>query len=155
MSISTDHRVFDRHEFLTIARISRRDATLGDDFGRRPAAARDGDGNFIFIIFRDRPFSRAQNRAPKYPGAYIFNSVPHKRRSYVSLRDRSTNVTRDIPRSARMRHVSSSIYNCCPPRNFCVVEKRTLLLLRLSERPGRPRFVNNSLIKQISHFFCA
>lgn len=41
----------------------------------------------------------------------------------------------------------SSIYNCCPPRDFCVVEKRTLLL-RLSERPGRPRFVNNSLINE-------
>lgn len=57
------------------------------------------------------------------------------------------------PSLARMRHVSPSIYNCCPPRDFCVVERRTLLL-RLSERPGRPRFVNNSLINKFLIFLC-
>lgn len=106
----------------------------------------------LFLLFSETVLFRARGIAPR-----------NTRRAYIQLNSSQKEIARFAERSidecyprypslARMRHVSSSYYNCCPPRDFCVVEKRTLLL-RLSERPGRPRFVNNSLIKQISHFF--
>lgn len=40
------------------------------------------------------------------------------------------------PSLARARYVSS-IYNCCPPIEIFALSKKRMLL-RLSERPGRP-----------------
>lgn len=101
-SINTDHCVLNEREFNESTRISRQDAKLVSGVLSR----RDGDGNFIFIIFRDRPLFRAREIAPRNT-RHVLTTTPRKSKSYVSLRNRSMNVTRDIPRSrefAMFRH---------------------------------------------------
>lgn len=116
----TDPRVFDE-------RISRRDATLGDDFGR-PAAARRG-WKFYFYYFQRPSFfaragSRLDNSSRKEIACFAERSIKECYPRYPSL--------------ARTRHVSSSIYNCCPPRDFCVVEKSARFFFGYrSDRAGR------------------
>lgn len=108
----------------------------------------DGGIEILFLLFSETVLFCARGVASRD----IQRAHSQQEISHVSLRRSINECYPRYPSLVRMRHVSSSIYNCCLPRNFCVVEKRTLLL-RLSERPGRPRFVNNSLINKFLIFF--
>jgi len=104
-----------------------------------------GDGArmvILFLLFSETISSCVWSKFLKLPRVQF-----RRRRLYVSLRDRLNECYPRMSLTGASVPTFSSIYNCCPPRDFCVVEKRTLLL-RLSERPGRPRFVNNSLINE-------
>lgn len=100
IDISTDPpSVFNEREFHARGAredfSTRRTATISDVPPRR-----DGDGNFIFIIFRDCPSSRAWNRASRdIRRALAKGEDSTRKETCPAERIRSTNVTRDIPRS--------------------------------------------------------
>lgn len=116
---------------------SARDATPDDGrIFRRGARMK-----ILFLLFSERdhhPRARVHSRREE---------ILHACWRVCSNKDRpkSPNPERSLTHATASAPHFVDCCNCCPPRDFCVVEKRTLLL-RLLERPGRPRFVNNSLI---------
>lgn len=101
-------RVFNEREFNEKHEdFSTRRSAMISSVLRRGA---DGDGNFIFIIFRDRPlFSRARNPASRLHGAYSRELLA--KWEIARFAERSIDKCYPwYPSLARMRHVASSIY---------------------------------------------